>query len=286
MSASSSPRSNSSQATLDASLLNRIQNGPPLTQPVPPPNAGNTTVLVTNLLFGYDLLGFVDGSRPCPPPTDPEYRLWLRQDRLVLLGIQATVNSAIGPTINNCSTSADAWDKLQASYENRSNTRMLTLLTTLMTTTKEGISVSEYMMKIKSVIDDLALIGHPMSDEEIIGHTLNGLQDEFKELTAAVRVRDSPVRFEDLYDKLLDEELIQKRGEIKKTDTPVTAQFTQRRSWNKNKGGFTHNRNFFSNNRSPQGSPSQQHLNSNPGYSRSLPYQGTGCNSGGLFSTI
>ncbi|XP_031254938.1 uncharacterized protein LOC116112952 [Pistacia vera] len=45
MSASSSPRSNSSQATLDASLLNRIQNGPPLTQPVPPPNAGNTTVL-------------------------------------------------------------------------------------------------------------------------------------------------------------------------------------------------------------------------------------------------
>ncbi|KAJ0077893.1 hypothetical protein Patl1_36730 [Pistacia atlantica] len=138
MSASSSPRSNSSQATLDASLLNRIQNGPPLTQPVPPPNAGNTTVL------------------------DPEYRLWLRQDRLVLLGIQATVNSAVGPTINTCSTSADAWDKLQASYANRSNTRMLTLLTTLMKTTKEGISVSEYMTKIKSVIDDLALIGHPM----------------------------------------------------------------------------------------------------------------------------
>ncbi|KAJ0011102.1 hypothetical protein Pint_33159 [Pistacia integerrima] len=114
----------------------------------------------------------------------------------------------LGPTINNCSTSADAWDKLQASYANRSNTRMLTLLTTLMRTTKE------------------------------------------------------------------DEELIQKRGEIKKTDTPVTAQFTQRSSWNKNKGGFTHNRNFFSNNRSPQGSPSQQHFNSNRGYSRSLPYQG------------
>ncbi|KAJ0010071.1 hypothetical protein Pint_33341 [Pistacia integerrima] len=269
MSASSSPRSNSSQATLDASLLNRIQNGPPLTQPVPPPNAGNTTVLGNTAVPGTNLIS-LNASSQIP----------FRQDRLVLLGIQATVNSAIGPTINNCSTSADAWDKRQGSYANRSNTRMLTLLTTLMTTTKEGIIVSEYMMKIKSVIDNLALIGHPMSDEEIIGHTLNGLQDEFKELTAAVRVRDSPVSFEDLYDKLLDEELIQKRGEIKKTDTPVTAQFTQRSSWNKNKGGFTHNRNFFSNNRSPQGSPSQQHFNSNPGYSRSLPYQGTGYNSG------
>ncbi|KAJ9699042.1 hypothetical protein PVL29_007894 [Vitis rotundifolia] len=40
---------------------------------------------MTNLLFGYDLLGFVDGSHPCPPPVDSAYHLWLRQDRLVLL---------------------------------------------------------------------------------------------------------------------------------------------------------------------------------------------------------
>ncbi|KAJ0102108.1 hypothetical protein Patl1_04771 [Pistacia atlantica] len=131
MSTYSSPRSNSSQATLDASLLNRIQNDPPLNQPVPPPNAGTTTKGVkysswksqmTNLLFGYDMLEFVDGLRPRPPPTDPEYRLWLRQDRLVLQGIQATFNNAIGPTVNNCSTFVDAWDKLQSSYANRSNT--------------------------------------------------------------------------------------------------------------------------------------------------------------------
>lgn len=84
---------------------------------------------------------------------------------------------------------------------------MLTFLTTLMRTTKEGLSISEYMTKIKSVIDDLTMIGHSMSDEEIIGHTLNGLQDEFKELTAVVRVRDSTITFEDLYDKLLDEKM-------------------------------------------------------------------------------
>ena len=164
---------------------------------------------LTNLLFGYDLLGFVDGTRPCPPSTDPAYPLWLRQDRLVLLGIQATVNCTIGPTINNCNTFADAWDKLRSSFANRSNTRMLTLLTSLMRTTKAGITVSDYMTKIKSLIDDLALIGHPMSDEEIISHTLHGLKDEFRELTVAVRVQDSTITFEDLYDKLLDEEMIQ-----------------------------------------------------------------------------
>ncbi|KAJ9705825.1 hypothetical protein PVL29_003771 [Vitis rotundifolia] len=40
---------------------------------------------MTNLLFGYDLLSFVDGSHPCLPPVDFVYHLWLRQDQLVLL---------------------------------------------------------------------------------------------------------------------------------------------------------------------------------------------------------
>ena len=79
------------------------------------------------------------------------------------------------------------------------------------------------MTKIKSIIDDLALIDHPMSDEEIITHTLNGLQDEFQELTADVRVHDSTISFEDLYEKLLDEEMIQQRGATKKIETSITA---------------------------------------------------------------
>ena len=186
---------------------------------------------MTNLLFGYGLLGYVDGSYPCPPKTDQEHVTWLRQDRLVLLAIQSTVHGTIGPTINNCSTSADAWTKLESSYANRSNTRMLSLLSTLMNTKKEGKSVATYMSKIKGIVDDLTLIGHPLSNAEIMAHTLNGLADEFKELTAAVRVRDSPISFEDLYDKLLDEELTQNRGHPKEDDTQITAQFTQRQRW-------------------------------------------------------
>ena len=50
---------------------------------------------LSNLLFGYDLLGYVDGSLQCPPeminiPSEPNpvpnpaHQLWLRQDRLIL----------------------------------------------------------------------------------------------------------------------------------------------------------------------------------------------------------
>lgn len=193
---------------------------------------------MTNLLFGYGLLGYVDGSHVCPVNNGPDCQFWLRQDRLILLGIQATVHSTISPMINNCSFSAEAWNKLESSYANRSNTRMLSLLTTLMSTKKEGTTVATYMTKIKSIVDDLSLIGHPLSDAEILAHTLNGLGDELKELKAAIRVRDTPITFEDLYDKLLDEELVQKRGETKDDELEITAKVTQKGSNNRGKKGY------------------------------------------------
>ncbi|KAK2638155.1 hypothetical protein Ddye_025950 [Dipteronia dyeriana] len=93
---------------------------------------------MTNLLFGYGLLGFIDRSHPCPLKTYQKHLLWLRQDRLVLFGIQATVHSTIGSTINNCSTSVDAWNKLETGYANHSNTHVISLLSTLMSIKKEG----------------------------------------------------------------------------------------------------------------------------------------------------
>ncbi|XP_012851796.1 PREDICTED: uncharacterized protein LOC105971489 [Erythranthe guttata] len=151
---------------------------------------------MTNLLFGYGLLGFVDGTHPCPLPINPEYIYWTRQDRLVLLSIQATVNSTISPTINNCTTSADAWNKLET------------------------------------------------------------------KLTAAVRVRDTPLSFEDLYDKLLDEELIRNNGELKDEEVQITAQFTQKQAMYKNRGtrgGHRGGNNSSSHN--SHNTPSYMHFN-------------------------
>ena len=56
----------------------------------------------TNLLFGYDLLGFLDGTTPCPletilqygfitPISNPDCKLWKRQDHLILHAILASV---------------------------------------------------------------------------------------------------------------------------------------------------------------------------------------------------
>ncbi|EOY19866.1 Uncharacterized protein TCM_045250 [Theobroma cacao] len=53
------------------------------------------------LLNGFDLLGYVDGSKQCPPATvmknnqaasNPDYVLWYRQDQLVLHAILTCIS--------------------------------------------------------------------------------------------------------------------------------------------------------------------------------------------------
>ena len=60
----------------------------------------------TNLLFGYDLIGYIDGTIPCPsktktsscsldPVDNPDHRFWLRKDRLILHAIQTEEKQTI-----------------------------------------------------------------------------------------------------------------------------------------------------------------------------------------------
>lgn len=109
-------------------------------------------------------------------------------------------------------------------------------MSTLAKTTKEGKTIDEYMRSIKVIANDLALIGFPSDEDEIIIAILNNLGDEYKEINAAIRARDAPKSFEELYDKLSDHERFLNQEKPKKEKAIITAQYNKKSS-NKNKGG-------------------------------------------------
>ena len=86
---------------------------------------------------------------------------------------------------------------------------------------------------IKVIIDDLALIGHSLYEEKVIIHTLNGLGVEYKELVATIRVRNSPMLFEELYNNLTDYEIYLKH-EDKLPEPTIIAQVSQKSKWKSN----------------------------------------------------
>ncbi|KAK0590492.1 hypothetical protein LWI29_027891 [Acer saccharum] len=184
-----------------------------------------------NLLFGYDLMGYLDGTKPCPSKTvsassdatngqesdrttsNPDHQIWLRQDCLLLHAIQVSCMGAVQSIVTRSTTSAQAWMKLEATYANQSNTRKLGLLDSLANVSLEDKSVADYMQGIKSIIDNLELIGHSVDDGTIVVHTLNGLGSAYMPLASAIRAQDIPISFEELYDKLLDHEAYLRREE-------------------------------------------------------------------------
>ncbi|KAK0573924.1 hypothetical protein LWI29_015574 [Acer saccharum] len=211
-----------------------------------------------NLLFGYNLMGYLDGTKTCPPaaiscPTrtpenqtppetvaNPDHHLWLRQDRLLLHAIQVTCTGAAQSIVTRSTTSAQAWEKLESSYANRSNTRKLGLLDSLTNVSLADKSVTEYMQGIKNILDNLELIGHSVDDGATVIHTLNGLGPAYLPLASAIRARDTPISFEELYDKLLDHESFLKRDESKRSGPQITAQFNQR-TFNRRGRGYQGN---------------------------------------------
>lgn len=118
------------------------------------------------LFTGYDLLGFIDGSKPCPSETitsdsgnsiNPAYHLWIRQDQLILNAILGSIHHTIIPFIARANTSKEAWQILESTYATPSRGRIKQIKSTFKSLTKGSLSISEFIYSVKTKADELDL---------------------------------------------------------------------------------------------------------------------------------
>lgn len=131
--------------------------------------------------------------------------------------------------MSSVDTSRDAWLALQCAFSNRSRSKVMSLKERLSSISKGTSSISCFMQSIRSIADELALIGHPLDDLDLVIHTLNGLRPSFREIVASVRTRNSPILFDELHDKLVDFEMYLQCEESHATLMLVTANNGQHR---------------------------------------------------------
>ncbi|GFS35814.1 hypothetical protein Acr_00g0042260 [Actinidia rufa] len=157
------------------------------------------------LLYGYDLLGFISRTKPCPPETilendnyvtNPDFILWMQHDKLLFHGIISSLSERVLP---------------RAILPNH----ILRLGITLP-------KLVDYLGTIQAIADDLATIDQLVSNAHLVNHVLNGIRAEYKEIFAAVRARDSIISFEELHDKLIEYESYLKREESR-NNASITA---------------------------------------------------------------
>ena len=101
-------------------------------------------------------------------------------------------------------------------------------------------TITEFLHGIKVIADELAIIDHPISDDDLTLYILNGLGIEFKEIAASIRARETSLKFEEIHDLLVSHESYLRRLEHQfATSFVPTANYSNR--WSPQTSQFSSN---------------------------------------------
>ncbi|KAH7565179.1 hypothetical protein JRO89_XS09G0155200 [Xanthoceras sorbifolium] len=114
-------------------------------------------------------------------------QLPVKQDKLLSLGIIGSLSDCIIPQVTTLKTSFESWNRLTKYYANSSSSRSMRLIEQLISISRGTQPVANYLATVRSLADQLAMIGELVPNRNLVMHTLNGLDSEFKELSTVVR---------------------------------------------------------------------------------------------------
>jgi len=156
-------------------------------------------------------------------------------------------------TIYGLDTSRQVWSSLADQFANQSKSRIANLKKQLQSLNQGSKSCSDYIQSAKECSDQLAAIGKPIPDEELITYLINGLHPMFNSFitTISIMTRDKELNFEDFQDELMNHDMLLKQQQTKSVDTSTFALFNQKQGsrpfpsrYRGHQGAKAHPRNF------------------------------------------
>jgi hypothetical protein len=153
------------------------------------PNYLAWTTQLAPILKTHDLMGIVNGSEPCPPkflPGDDSkevlntaYSIWQKKDQYVLSWINVHLSELVLSTIYGLQTSQQVWTSLATKFASSTRSHVSHLKRQLQTLKQGSKTYSEYLKNAKSWFNQLAAIGNPIDDEDLISYIISGLNPSF-----------------------------------------------------------------------------------------------------------
>ncbi|KAF5821146.1 putative RNA-directed DNA polymerase [Helianthus annuus] len=168
------------------------------------------------VLSYLNLVSHIDGTSQAPPESitndgktepNPKFQTWKEADQRVLLLLHSTLTEeAMAEAIGHTSAH-QVWRALEHAYSHHSTERMHTLRDSLRQLQKGNSSVSDYGRKFKLLCDQLAAIGHSVSDEDKRHWFLCGLGSSFETFSTAQRMVHPAPPFCDILDQATNHEI-------------------------------------------------------------------------------
>ncbi|KAJ9540484.1 hypothetical protein OSB04_026990 [Centaurea solstitialis] len=229
--------------------VNNIKNSIPLTLNQTDDRYASWVELFHIHLCAYDVLDHIDPKTPTP--TDIDKATWNRLDAIVKQWILATISPDLLQTIMKPGASAqELWNRLAEIFQDNRATRAVYLEEQLNSTRMDAFSnAAEYCNRIKSLSDQLANVGQPVSDQKMVLTLVAGLPKEYDTLATFIQQSDPLPSFIKARSQLALEETRRSKQDshtpqalvTQRSDSPVAISETQAatrdQSFSGNRGG-------------------------------------------------
>ncbi|KAJ9691425.1 hypothetical protein PVL29_013564 [Vitis rotundifolia] len=182
-----------------------------------------------NVVYANGFEEYIDGTKPCPPQElhtgelNPAFVQWRRFDRMVLNWLYSTLTPNIMGQIVGFQTSHDAWMALHKIFSASSKARILQLRLEFQTAEKGVDPMLEYILKIKTISDNLAAIGEPVKESDHILQFLGGLGSEYNSIVASLTACEDDLSLHSVHSILLTHEQRLNHQHTSSADLPFVA---------------------------------------------------------------
>ena len=191
--------------------------GPPASKKLARDNYRLWKAQVLPAIRGAQLMGILEGKIPAPPQLievenaekkkekvpNPEYVSWLAKDQQLLGYLINSLGKDVLAQVATIESAAQLWEALEKMFSAQSRARVSNLRLQLANLKKGSMTSTAYFSKMTTIKDELAAIGKPVDDEEVVTQILNGLDYDYNPFVSSVLGRTDQISLDDLYSDLL-----------------------------------------------------------------------------------
>ena len=133
-------------------------------------------------------MSHIDGTGAAPPRriaegtmtiSNPAFEEWFAVDKLLVGWLRNTTTVEVRAQLLHCKTAQELWTSAKELTCASMKSRVMVIKTNLHQTRKGNLKMEEYLAKMKGISNQLTLAGAPIAVDDLILHTLNGLDADY-----------------------------------------------------------------------------------------------------------
>ncbi|KAL5755822.1 hypothetical protein ACOSQ2_020568 [Xanthoceras sorbifolium] len=115
----------------------------------------------------------------CVRSVNSEFLQWKKTDQLLVCWLRSTLSPSVIGQVTQCISSCEIWSVHERLYSQHSLAKIMQIRAKIQATKKGSLTITEYVLKLRTMADSLAAAGQPMSDRDLLLNVLQGLGSEY-----------------------------------------------------------------------------------------------------------